>query len=90
MVENFVPDSAGLIQSVTLVLEELASTDAAVGAAEGMSPCRGTECGSAFDATGSDALTLLVLCIILAVAATLVIRAGRKRSNVDVASAEDG
>ncbi len=71
------------IHSVASVLNELASTgDARVRAADGTSLCPGSECGPTFDASDSEALTLIQICVILAVAGTLAIFAGRRRSTV--------
>lgn len=77
------------IQSVASILDELASIgDAPVRAAEGTSLCPGSECGSTFDAIGSEALALVLICVSLAVAGTLAIRARRRRSSTEPA-AED-
>jgi hypothetical protein len=83
--EKNVPGSIGSwIQSVASILDELASTgDARVRAADGTSLCPGSECGSIFDASGSEALTFILVCVILAVAGTLAIRAGRRRSSTE-------
>jgi hypothetical protein len=68
---------------VASMLDELASTgDAPLRAADGTSLCPGSECGSIFDASGSEALTLILICVILAVAGTLAILAVRRRSTI--------
>jgi hypothetical protein len=79
-----VQDSIGSwIRSVASILDELASTgDAPVRAADGTSLCPGSECGSTFDASGSEVLTFLLICVIVAVAGTLAILAGRRRSMI--------
>jgi hypothetical protein len=69
------------IHSVASILVELAATgDAPVRAAEGPSRCPGPECPSIFDAIVSEAPALLLTCVILALAGTLMTRAGRRRS----------
>jgi hypothetical protein len=68
---------------VASILDELASTgDARVRAADGTSLCPGSECGPTFDASDSEALTLIQICVILPVAGTLAIRVGRRRSTI--------
>ncbi|HEV2906913.1 MAG TPA: hypothetical protein VGZ50_06330 [Actinomycetota bacterium] len=65
------------------ILDELALTgDAPVRAADGTSLCPGSECGSTFNARGSEVLTFLLICVILAVAGTIAILAGRRRSTL--------
>jgi hypothetical protein len=84
VIEEILDGGAGLIQSVTSILEGLAFVgDPAVGAAEGMSPCSGSECGSTFDRVASEALVLVLICVILAVAGMIVFGDGRRRSNTD-------
>jgi hypothetical protein len=70
------------MHTVASILVELAATgNAPVRAAEGASRCPGPECRSIFDAIVSDAPALLLICVILAVGGTLMIRAGRRGSN---------
>jgi hypothetical protein len=82
VIEEIIGGGAGLIQSVTSILEGLASAgDPAVGEAEGMSPCSGSECESTFDGVASEALILVLICVILAVAGMIAFGDGRRRSN---------
>jgi hypothetical protein len=74
-------DSIGSwIQSVESILDELASTgDAPVRAADGTGLCPGSECGSTLDPSGSQALTFILIGVILATAGKLASLAGRRR-----------
>jgi hypothetical protein len=83
--EESVPGGAGsFIRSVASILYDLASTgDAPVRAAERTSLCPGSECGSTIGAIGSKAVALVLICVILAVAGALAIRAGLRRSTTD-------
>lgn len=67
------------IEAVESILDELASTEeTAVRAADGRSPCSGSECSSTFGPV--RALVLVSVGLLLAVAGVFVIRAAR-RSN---------
>lgn len=71
------------IHSVASILNELASTaDVRVRAADGTSLCPGSDCGSTFNRNGFEALTFILICVILAVAGTIAILAGRRRSTL--------
>jgi hypothetical protein len=75
-------DAGSLIHSVASILVELAATgDAPVRAVEGASRCRGPDCRSILGAIVSEARALLLICLMLAVGGTLVVRAGRRRSD---------
>jgi outer membrane biosynthesis protein TonB len=70
------------LQSVASILVELAATsDAPVRAAEGAPRCRRPDCRSIFGAIVSKAPALLLICLILGVGGSLMVRAGRRRSN---------
>jgi hypothetical protein len=82
-------DAAGssgssLIESVTSILDQLASVDVPVGGP----PCDTSGCGSPLSTTRSKAIALALICIILAVAGATRLRARRRRS-LDGSSAQD-
>jgi hypothetical protein len=65
------------IQSVASILTQLASIENAPETAESASPCRGSDCGSAFDAIGPKVLAIALILIGLAVVGAFAIRARR-------------
>jgi outer membrane biosynthesis protein TonB len=67
------------IQSVASILTQLASIENAPETAESASPCRGSECGSAFDAIGPKVLAIALISVGLAVVGAFAIRARRRR-----------
>jgi hypothetical protein len=82
-------DTAGssgssLIESVTSILDQLASVDVPVGGP----PCDASGCRSPLSTTRSKAIALASICIILAVAGASRLRARRRRS-LDGSSAPD-
>jgi hypothetical protein len=70
------------IQSVASILTQLASIEDAPETAGSSSPCRGSDCGSAFDAIGPKVLAMALILIGLAVVGAFAIRA-RRRSRPD-------
>lgn len=75
---------SSLIESVTSILDQLASVDVPVGGP----PCDASGCDSHLSTTRSKAIALASICIILAVAAASRLRARRRRS-LDGPSAQD-
>jgi hypothetical protein len=67
------------IQSVASILTQLASIEGAPETAESASPCRGSDCGSAFDAIGPKVLAIALILVGLAVVGAFAIRARRRR-----------
>ena len=80
-----VDDGSSFIDSVASILDQLASVDTSVGQVERGSLCPTSACGVTADAPGSRALMLISICVFLAVAGTLAMRAGRRRSATDLA-----
>jgi len=79
-------DAAGasetsLIESVTSILDQLASVDVPVGGPR--FPCDVSGCGSPLSTTRSKALALASICIILAVVGAFGVRGRRRRSFAD-------
>jgi hypothetical protein len=84
-------DAAGssgssLIESVTSILDQLASVDVPVGGPR--FPCDASGCRSPLSTTRSKVIALASICIILAVAGASRLRARRRRS-LDGSSAQD-
>jgi hypothetical protein len=67
---------------VASILTQLASIENAPETAESASLCRGSDCGSAFDATGPKVLAIALILIGLAVVGAFAIRS-RRRSSPD-------
>jgi outer membrane biosynthesis protein TonB len=78
--------TSSFIESVTSILDQLASVDAPVGGPQ--LPCHTSVCGSPLDLTRSTALALASICIVLAVAGAFGVWARGRRSSDD-SSAED-
>jgi outer membrane biosynthesis protein TonB len=77
--ENAQGDEGSWIQSVASILTQLASIENAPETAESASPCRGSDCGSAFDGIGPEVLAIALILIGLAVVGAFAIRARRSR-----------
>ena len=84
-----VDHGTSFIDSVASILDQLALVDTSVGQAERGSLCSTSVCGVTANGRGSRALVLVAICVILAVAGTLAMRAGRRRLAADPAM-EDG
>ena len=76
-----VESTSSFIESVTSILDQLASVDAPIGGPQ--LPCRASVCGSPLSTTRSKALALASICIILAVVGAFGVRGRRRRSFAD-------
>jgi outer membrane biosynthesis protein TonB len=73
-------EASSFIESVASIIDQLATVDVPAAASERGAVCPGSTCGPTRDVSGSKTLALISLCVILAVAGTFGVRAGRRRS----------